>query len=307
MVSEWGGAPCEGDSLVEAALKVLMCSKVELKAEYTNKTVALWRSGNMAVLPPGGKLPIPVPERPAREDDKVTIVQPGRAPKRGKGGSLASRQAIVHSLVHIESWAVDLSWDIIVRYTDVHPMPRDFYDDFVTVAEDECRHYLLLKKRLQEMGSHYGAFPVHDGLWESAMNTSDSLAARLAVEHCTHEARGLDVLPMTIDKFRKNKDLETATLLETTVYPEEVPSIQNEPWAIEARKYEKVQEWFQTLCAPPYFWGKLKGPFNMEARMKAGFTEEWFMPLVEVPSDKKGVEAAEKLVESNEQAVEASA
>lgn len=28
----------------------------------------------------------------------------------GKGGTLASRQGLVHSLVHIESWAVDLSW-----------------------------------------------------------------------------------------------------------------------------------------------------------------------------------------------------
>lgn len=31
-------------------------------------------------------------------------------PKLGKAGSLQSRQAIVHSLVHIESWAIDLSW-----------------------------------------------------------------------------------------------------------------------------------------------------------------------------------------------------
>lgn len=31
-------------------------------------------------------------------------------PKIGKGGTLASRQAILHSLVHIESIAVDLAW-----------------------------------------------------------------------------------------------------------------------------------------------------------------------------------------------------
>ena len=38
------------------------------------------------------------------------MVAPGQAPKRGKGGSLASRQALLHSLCHIENWAVDLSW-----------------------------------------------------------------------------------------------------------------------------------------------------------------------------------------------------
>lgn len=41
----------------------------------------------------------------------------------------------------------------------------------VQVAEDECRHFLLLEKRLEEMGSFYGALPAHDGLWESAMET----------------------------------------------------------------------------------------------------------------------------------------
>jgi uncharacterized ferritin-like protein (DUF455 family) len=49
-----------------------------------------------------------------------------------------------------------------------------------------------------------------------------SLPARLAVESCVHEARGLDVLPSTISKFRNNGDEPTAALLEKIVYPEEV-------------------------------------------------------------------------------------
>jgi hypothetical protein len=49
-----------------------------------------------------------------------------------------------------------------------------------------------------------------------------SLPARLAIEHCTHEARGLDVLPQTIARFRNNGDAETADLLERAILPEEV-------------------------------------------------------------------------------------
>lgn len=41
-------------------------------------------------------------------------MSPSLMPKLGKAGSLQSRQAIVHSLVHIESWAVDLSWVSLV-------------------------------------------------------------------------------------------------------------------------------------------------------------------------------------------------
>lgn len=44
---------------------------------------------------------------------KVKLVSPSLMPRLGKGGSLHSRQAIVHSLAHTESWAIDLSWVLI--------------------------------------------------------------------------------------------------------------------------------------------------------------------------------------------------
>lgn len=48
----------------------------------------------------------------ANNDEQVKLVSPSLMPKLGKAGSLQSRQAIVHSLVHTESWAIDLSWVI---------------------------------------------------------------------------------------------------------------------------------------------------------------------------------------------------
>ena len=41
---------------------------------------------------------------------QVKLVPADKAPKRGKGGSLASRQAMLHALVHIENAAIDLAW-----------------------------------------------------------------------------------------------------------------------------------------------------------------------------------------------------
>lgn len=49
----------------------------------------------------------------ASNDEQVKLVSPSLMPKLGKAGSLQSRQAIVHSLVHTESWAIDLSWVIL--------------------------------------------------------------------------------------------------------------------------------------------------------------------------------------------------
>ncbi len=44
-----------------------------------------------------------------------------------------------------------------------------------------------------QLTGSYGALPAHGGLWEDARRTAHSLEARLVLEHCTHEAKGLDV------------------------------------------------------------------------------------------------------------------
>lgn len=77
-------------------------------------------------------------------------------------------------------------------------MPREFFTDFVKVAQDEGRHFSLLAARLEELGSSYGALPAHDGLWDSAIATSKDLLARLAIEHCVHEVHDSPVLILHI-------------------------------------------------------------------------------------------------------------
>ncbi len=44
---------------------------------------------------------------------------------------------LVSSLVHIENWAIDLSWDIIARFgsNPTYNLPKEFFDDFVQVRE----------------------------------------------------------------------------------------------------------------------------------------------------------------------------
>ncbi|XP_043724836.1 uncharacterized protein HI_0077 [Telopea speciosissima] len=211
-----GGA----ETLAEAALRVLNTADPFEKARLGDVTATRWLQGAITQRY-HPSLDFVVPDRPARLSN-VKLVSPSLMPKLGKAGSLQSRQAIVHSLVHTESWAIDLSWDIIARFGKQEAMPREFFTDFVKVAQDEGRHFTLLVARLEELGSFYGALPAHDGLWDSATATSKNLLARLAIEHCVHEARGLDVLPTTITRFRNGGDEKTAFLLETVVYPEEI-------------------------------------------------------------------------------------
>ncbi|KAM0890201.1 hypothetical protein ACQ4PT_027186 [Festuca glaucescens] len=208
-------------TLVDWALQILDTADPDEKARLGDLAATQWLRGAIPLPYDPAQSPRAPPGRPARSD-AVRLLPPSRMPKLGKGGSAQSRLAMLHSLAHTESWAVDLSWDIVARFGAQLQMPREFFDDFARVAQDEGRHFAVLSARLRELGSHYGALPAHDGLWDSAMSTSHCLLARLAVEHCVHEARGLDVLPTTISRFRAGGDEQTAKLLEDIIYPEEV-------------------------------------------------------------------------------------
>lgn len=54
-------------------------------------------------------------------------------------------------------------------------------------------------------------------------------------------------------------------------------------WAREAVSYPSVEIWFHALTRA-HFKGLLKPPFNEEARARAGFGPEWYLPLAAVPN-----------------------
>ncbi|KAI1889738.1 hypothetical protein AGOR_G00166030 [Albula goreensis] len=267
------------DTLCFWATQILLTPDPNEKVALTQEVQQRWNSGNITDV--GQAMP---PAQPSRKDS-LTVLEPGKI-KRGKGGTLASRIALLHSLANIEQWAIDLSWDIIARFSSVtlstgEPLPPQFFSDFVKVAGDEAKHYHLLEKRITELGSFFGALPVHNGLWQSASDTSHDLLARLAIVHMVHEARGLDVHPQTLSRFAAQSDECSVRVLEV-IYKDEITHV------------AAGLKWFTYICAKEgrdclstfhklvkeHFKGYLKPPFNTEGRKTAGMTEEWYIPLV---------------------------
>uniref|UniRef100_A0A6I8R635 Rieske domain-containing protein n=1 Tax=Xenopus tropicalis TaxID=8364 RepID=A0A6I8R635_XENTR len=261
------------------ACKILSTADPQEKVKLTQHVQTLWESGKISEI--GQMEP---PAQPQRKENLI-IVQPGRI-KRGKGGTLSSRIALLHSMANIEQWAIDLSWDIIARFAHFRlctgeTLPRDFFSDFVKVAGDEAKHYSLLEKRLAELDSNFGALPVHNGLWQSAADTAHDLLGRLAIVHMVHEARGLDVHPQTMQRFSTQGDDSSVRILEV-IYTDEITHV------------AAGLKWFTYICGkeqrdclstfhelvPLYFKGYLKPPFNTEGRRSAGMSEEWYLPLV---------------------------
>ncbi len=259
-------------SLALAARTVLLTADARAKAASSRAMAAAWGAGAVEI---GFEVAMPdVPARPTRPE----LLPPNRMPKRGKAGSERSRFALLHALAHIELNAIDLAWDIAGRFGA--GMPKAFLDDWVRVADDEARHFLLLDDRLRELGGAYGDLPAHDGLWQASTATAHDLPARLAVVPQVLEARGLDVTPATVARLRAAGDDPSADILEI-IYRDEIAHVAAGNrwfrWTCDSNGSSPA-ETFRALVST-HFRGDLKPPFNDLARGEAGMTPDFYRPL----------------------------
>jgi len=206
-----------------------------------------------------------------------SLVEPRSLPRRGLATE-KGRAALLHSIAHIEFYAIHLAWDIIYRFRD---QPEEFYRDWLKVAGEEALHFKMIRQRLHDFDIDYGEFAAHKGLWDIAVLTSDDLLARLALVPRTMEARGLDVTPGMIEKLKQVNDSTSVRVLER-ILRDEIGHV-----AIGSR-------WFRSICSAQglnadetyisyvkaLFNGKIRMPINFDLRKQAGFSETELQSLL---------------------------
>ena len=205
-----------------------------------------------------------VPGRPARP----LLVPPKDAPRRALG-SVEGRAALIHALAHIEFNAINLALDVTWRFSG---LPDAFYREWAHVAREEAYHFMLLREHLLKHGHDYGDFPAHNGLWEMAEKTKGDLLARLALVPRTLEARGLDASPAIRSKLAAVGDHAGAAILDIILRDEIGHVAVGNRWyryVCNERELDPIATYAQ--LAEQYRAPKLRGPFNREARLAAGF------------------------------------
>ena len=255
-------------SIFAAARACLDAATSDDKPALTHAMAEAFARGELAIdvdAPPPE--PIRMPGRPERP----TLVHARDLPRRGFGSN-EGRAAFIHAVAHIEFNAIDLAWDAVYRFRG---MPDAYYADWLAVANDEARHFEMLRARLQELGHDYGDFDAHNGLWEMAEKTAGSGLARMALVPRVLEARGLDVTPGMIVKLRALGDDVTAGILET-ILREEVAHVAAGSrwyrWHCERDGVEPRARFRELLRE--HATNVLHKPFNIEARLEAGFDLE---------------------------------
>jgi uncharacterized ferritin-like protein (DUF455 family) len=255
-------------TLFEAARDCLDATSVDDKVALTQRYAAMFARGE---LPVPEQAPPPAPIRMPGRPPRPTLVHPRELPRRGLG-SVQGRAAFIHAIAHIELNAIDLAWDAAYRFRG---LPPAFHADWVGVANDESRHFVLLRARLRELGHDYGDFDAHNGLWEMTEKTAHDGLARMALVPRVLEARGLDVTPGMIIKLRELGDHATVAILEL-ILREEVAHVAAGSrwyrWYCAQRGIEPRARFRELL--KEHAGGYLHGPFNIEARLLAGFDED---------------------------------
>jgi len=256
-------------SVAGAIRAALLTGEPRAKCFAARRVARAWRRGELAFA-----FDVAMPDRPAWPG-APELLPPNRMPKRGKFGSERARIAMWHSLAHIEFVAIDLALDMAGRFGG--EMGEEFVGDFLAVAADEAMHFALLARKLESLGSFYGALPAHAGLWEAAHETRHDVAARLAVVPMVLEARGLDVTPATRDRVEAAGDRQGAKIL-ARILDDEIRHVRfgTKHFRQVAENLGKPPESLWKRLVAQHFRGSLKPPFNDSARLAAGLSRDFY-------------------------------
>ena len=255
------------------ALQVLMQRDPDEKAGAAAVLHDAWLAGSVGVAPDAVLAePMDAPGRsalPGRPDRPLLVAPrdlPQRSPQTPQGHA-----ALIHAVAHIEFNAINLALDAVWRFSG---LPHDFYADWLRVAREEALHFSLLQAHLRSLGHAYGDFEAHDGLWMMTAKTAHDVLARMALVPRLLEARGLDATPPMQARLARAGDRRAVEILDI-ILRDEVGHV------------EVGNRWYRALCAQrgldpvSHFKAlarahgapRLKPPFNLDARRRAGFEE----------------------------------
>ncbi len=217
--------------------------------------------------------------------DKHTPAIKIRRPNHAK--SKLALAKILHSVAHIESSAIILALDACYRFRD---MPRSFYADWLNVAEEEIRHFGLLEELLAELDSVYGAFPVHNTLFEAMEATQTSLEWRMGVVHRGLEAKGLDANPFVLQKLMQT-DLHIKSKIQEVfevILHDEVGHVRKgDMWWHYAQREAPSPQDFIALCERFREFSLAGKILNAPARLQAGFSIQEIESLQRFYTDRR--------------------
>ncbi|QDS05129.1 ferritin-like domain-containing protein [Campylobacter fetus] len=188
----------------------------------------------------------------------------------------------LHSIAHIEYSAIDIALDACYRFLN---LPKEFYFDWLEVADDEIKHFKMINEKLENAGYNYGDFTVHNGLFIAMQKTENSLLDRMAVLPRFMEANGLDANLFIMKKIANDKQKNYLLDILKTIHDEEIGHVKKgDKWFKFACKEQGVdpKEWMNIVLKhyPKAFHTKRK--LDVKHRLMAGFDQSELDKIIDL-------------------------
>lgn len=198
------------------------------------------------------------------------ILHPTRISRPKAPTSTIALAKIIHSIAHIEYSAIDLALDASYRFKG---MDKQYYADWLEVASEEIKHFILLKNALLELGFSYGDFPVHQNLFDAMRATDHCVSHRMGLVHRALEANGLDANPFVKSKLsanHKGRD-QIANILDIILKDEISHVSKGDKWW---KLTKDENEDFISLLTKYQSFSPSNRFLNIKARMEAGYSQK---------------------------------
>lgn len=215
------------------------------------------------------KADLAVPEVPGRS---MAIIKANELPPKAGLSETKGLARLVHDLASIELQAMELGIRTLIEFPDA---PKEFREQLADITISESYHLSLCLKRLEDLGSHFGEWPVHVALWSST-HASDSLVDRILIVHRYLEGSGLDAGDSILRKLNGLQESSVKDLMKIIVQDEIGHVKFGSDWYRTVCYQEGLdpnQDFFERMNRIRFKVPKRLEVISRRLRQQAGFTE----------------------------------
>ncbi|RYZ04593.1 MAG: DUF455 family protein [Myxococcales bacterium] len=240
--------------------------------------------------------PPPPPKQFRPEAAPLRLTAPGRPPelrpaRRGertpKQEALESpryRARALHAFLHHELQAAELMCWALLAFSDAE---LEFRRGLLAICQDEIRHMGLYAAHIRELGCEVGDFGVRDWFWKRVPSCRTKLEF-VAVMGMGLEAANLEYAPDFAARFRLAGD-EAGARIQERIAAEEVAHVGFATrWFARWTGGCDFAAWAAQLPAPLSPWVMHGEPLAVDARRRAGMTDEFLTALRGYVPEPKG-------------------
>jgi uncharacterized ferritin-like protein (DUF455 family) len=194
------------------------------------------------------------------------------------------RARTLHAFLHHELQAAELMCWAILAFSDAE---QEFRRGLLAICLDEIRHMGLYAEHIRALGFAVGDFGIRDWFWKRVPRCRSKLEF-VAVMGMGLEAANLEYAPNFAARFRAAGD-EVGAAIQERIAAEEVAHVGFATrWFARWTGGSDFDTWAQLLPAPLSPWVMHGEPIAVDARRRAGMSEEFLQALRAYVPEPKG-------------------